>query len=465
MERLCSLSESEERWKTLLELPHFSNNNDPKPKSRQQEEEEDPFDCSSVAVHPTLTLVEEVLEEKMKRWKELDERKVVRQEEENKGGGEKKQKGGWRFVDGRLRLPPNFDYATTRSEPPSDVEEDGGGDRVISLVDPSKQLSYHQELWKLFASVPTANEIEQKARSNAKLDHTVKVVTDEITEKYLAFKLDAHGLSRLRMADRHGIPPPKDWKPTDATIRLECWRRQPRRGSSPDHDRMVLEFLGSQTLLDVHSALVQLAEDDLWEEIRSQGSRQQQKEEQDGQGIDSGCFFIEGTFYTVGSVDYAGPILEWIDGGNLSKPNSARRSYLGIRTDQRLNTQNMREARLRDLSFRLGIRYVHVCHGDVETAVVFTDRRLTKKQRLLPYPLIHDVWTSQHALVLCDACRRFPVMYVTSASCQTTSGCKSLCEGCTNQLRLPTESITLYTIWKNQTDLSKGVVETHKKYF
>ena len=50
------------------------------------------------------------------------------------------------------------------------------------------------------------------------------------------------------------------------TIRLECWKRQLKRGSSPDGNRLVLELLGTQTLQDVHDVIVELSHDDLWDD-------------------------------------------------------------------------------------------------------------------------------------------------------------------------------------------------------
>ena len=78
-------------------------------------------------------------------------------------------------------------------------------------------------------------------------------------------RMDCHGLNRLRMADRHGLPCVKSGEYA-TTIRLECLRRQVKRGSSPDGCRLELEFLGTQTLQDVHDVLVELSKDELWDD-------------------------------------------------------------------------------------------------------------------------------------------------------------------------------------------------------
>jgi hypothetical protein len=269
------------------------------------------------------------------------------------------------------------------------------------------------------------------------------------------------------MSDRHGLPPPASQQgiPNVATIRLECWRRQPKRGTSPDCDRICLEFLASQTLLDVHNTIVKMAEDDLWNTTTSTP-----EELSKGQ---AGCFFIEDEFYTTGSVDYAGPIMKWIDGGG--PPNPARRGYLGLDASTMnknpLQAKSMRETALNQIPFRLGVRYYHVFHGDVETAIMVVDRRLLASCKVSSsspssYPLIHDVWNLSYPTPTCDACRHYPAVYVTSASCEITDGGpRALCESCCTQLRLAPESVTLHSIWRNQSDLSTGTTQDYCRYF
>jgi hypothetical protein len=217
-----------------------------------------------------------------------------------------------------------------------------------------------------------------------------------------------------------------------------------------------------------------MAEDDLWN-TTSTGTSTPEEVAND----QAGCFFIDDEFYTTGSVDYAGPIRKWIDG--RGPPNPARRGYLGIAVSKTNNTKtntnpplqekSMQETALSQVPFQLGIRYYHVCHGDVETAIMAVDRRLLlapscKVSSSSMYPLIHDVWTPSYPTPTCDACRHYPAMYVTSASCDNTDGGpRALCESCCTQLRLPPASVTLHSIWRNQSDLSKGTTHDHCRYF
>ena len=248
---------------------------------------------------------------------------------------------GWRNKEGRLLLPEQFDYRTRRSDPPPD-DENSGGDRVISLVNPNETLSYHRELWKLFATIPRRQELENQAREGHEVHNTLKVY-EEVNALKNTSTADYHALLRLRMPDRHGLPPltvfgqpsndPKnkhELPPTTATVRMEFWRRQPKRMTTPDCNRMILEFLESQTLFDVHMAVSKMLEDELWES----GRKLKDKDGNTGDDVDggtSGCFFIEDTFYTTGTVDYASPIVEWLD-GYTGQPNPTRRRHLGIAT-------------------------------------------------------------------------------------------------------------------------------------
>jgi hypothetical protein len=453
MKRRLSGHEAERQWKVLLQqVPKKGNNtaisnkeinnNESNNNKDQERKSHDPFECQDIAVPPTHALVQSALADTTARWKALDDRKIARFKPPTRG------------PQSHLKLPLNFDYTGTM---PPLAEDDE--DRVVSLIDPSKRLSYASELHKLFASVPTAEQLERDARSGSRLSHTTKLYK-EMQEGKLQHGNDGRSIARLRRSDRHGLPPPP---PTGgpktsssktitttflSTLRLECWKRQPKRGTSPDTGRMVLEFLASQTLLDVHRALVQLLEDDLWNA---------------GDDGDDGCFFIENVFYTSsGKVDYATPILKWIDGGG--PPNPTRRGHLGLSMKE-IPINPMKDVVLGDLSLRLGIRYHHVCHGDVETAIMVTDKRLVpqasssaKKQKQLHhchYPLLHDIWTSPYALPFCDACRNHTAMYVTAPDCEMTDGGpRQLCEHCCNLLGLRKEQVQLYSIWRNEADLS-----------
>jgi hypothetical protein len=66
----------------------------------------------------------------------------------------------------------------------------------------------------------------------------------------------------------------------------------------------------------------------------------------------------------------------------------------------------MKDAHLKDLPLRLGFRYYHVCHGDVETNVFLIDRRLTWKSQIR-YLILHDIWTPYNRVPFCDACGTF----------------------------------------------------------
>jgi hypothetical protein len=479
MKRLSS-QESQERWKLLLKHPK------PRASGTATSSSIDPFECDSIAAPPAHAQVEKVLAESLQKWKELDDRKIVKDnkyehlenelellkrkraeeeepadeidQEDSEGQASRSRqkkreelkihKGGWRFSDKKLILPEFFDYATKLPAPPDDEE---CRDRVISLLDPSKHLSYHQELWNLFASVPTVESLEQEAKQGMHLPFTTAVYNEIVEGTAKNVRLDGHSLSRLRMADRHGLPPVLNDVRDTATIRMECWRRQPKRGNAPDPYRVILEFLASQTLLDVHHALVQLAEDDLWI-----------NRYQDEQGDSSGFFFIEDVFYTAGPVDYVQPILDWIDGGgspNPTPPNPTRRRYLGIASIQTLTVKPMIDIRLDQIQFRLATRYCHVHHGDVECALFVTDMRLTSHAGVA-YPLIHDAWTSSYPTPQCEGCRRYPAMFAASASCEVTDGGpRALCESCCSQLRLDEKapnSVELYSTWRDQPDISMG---------
>jgi hypothetical protein len=228
-------------------------------------------------------------------------------------------------------------------------------------------------------------------------------------------------------------------------------------GSAPEGRRMVLEFLASQTLLDVHNAIVQMTEDDVWTSQKDT--------------IDSGCFFIEDQFYSTGTTDYTGPIIRWIDGGG--PPNPARRGYLGIAaTNPFTDVKPMKEATLNEIPFRLGIRYCHVTHGDVECCFSITDTRLVHPATV-PYPIIHDIWTPSYPLTLCDACERFAATYVyhhrgSAAEDYQDGEPKALCDNCCDQLKLlekEKSSLQLYAVWKRKSELSVGMIRADKIRF
>lgn len=489
MKSRVSCTKTTEQWKALLQLSQVRlppvNDTAISNGDSSSSETKDPFDCSDVAVPPAFDLVEQVVKDYQIRWKQLDDRKLVHapssndDDDEEEGYSEhrvrfdegpnkrlkKPKNGGWRYVEDRLRLPYNFDYATTGPEP----EDDGTGERVLSLTGllrdgPTQQntSSYEQELWKLFSSIPSVEQLEQDASAGAQLDHTL-VVQREIKEMMRDRNPpDAHLLLRMRMADRHGLPPTTPSSrnedgslrlPDTATIRIECWRRQPKRHPSPDPARLVLEFLADQTLLDLHSALMQMAEDDLWDNVSAKERYTQ-----------SGCFFIEEKFYTHGSIDYAKPIIDWIDAGS-DKPHPARRGYLGMSSLEKLETKPMKDTRLGEIPMRLGYRYYHACHGDVETSLCLVDRRWTWKEPT-PYPIIHDIWTPSANIPLCEACKVYTAAFITSATC-TETDCerRTLCETCRRRLKIPTSSLHLYSSWRDEAILSTSLGVRSKRKF
>lgn len=475
-----SAKESEHRWVFLL-----NRNNVAVPEeSSTSAENADPFDCSKLAVPPTTTLVDENLGEFIEQWKNLDERKVppevastnkrkasARSEESNavtseSAGGVNQNSDqerplakahrlpNWGWHANRLRMPDKFDYATRRPSPPPD---DAGGARVVSLTNPLLHVSYEQELWKLFRSVPTATDMEQDTLEGAAC-HQSRQLHKEMTEALAEnTRLDGHALSRMRHRDRHGLPPTLEkQQPLITTVRFECWRRRLRRGSSPDSHRMELEFRASQTLADVHTAIVELSQDDLW------NSAQNGVESE----VDSGLFFIHDTFYTNGSVDYVAPIVEWLAGIPATQDGTedkklSRRYYLGISPQGPLNIKTMSEARLNQLSLSLGVRYHHVHHGDVECSVFVTDVRLAPERSTVSYPIVHDVWTPSYSMVDCEACQRLVSALVTPTGDAMTHGSPTaLCQSCFRQLYAATDharpTTQPYNVFREQTDISTG---------
>jgi hypothetical protein len=424
------------------------------------DDDDDPLDCSSLIVPQTYELAEQVAKDAVEKWRQLDQRRIIsltqEEDEEEEDGSSaaetprKKRRAGEtqtipRWYEKNVRLPEKFDYATRESQPP---EDDGTGDRVVSLDDPTQTLSYHRELWKLFESIPTAEQLEEQAIAGCDMPETERVYK-EIAEGYPS--VDGHALSRLRLSARHDDAPsplsalPRKGRPLVSTIRFECLRQQVKRGSMPDTNRMVVEFLGSQTLLDFHKVLVESSDDVLWTESSDDTSDE----------VSSGFFFIEGTFYTTGAVDYTSVIQEWWKGGteNLRK---SRAAHMGLEVTDELPVSSMNDMRLEDLPCRLGVRYVHVHHGDVECAVFATDRRLVP-QEYKGYPILHDVWSPSYTPPDCEACRTRPATIATSTTCELTDGQhRTLCEACCRQLKLPSTEIRRYSVWRGQSELSAG---------
>ena len=470
MKRRATCMETTQEWKAILStLPSLSS-----PPGIQSED--DPFRCEDVIFPSTFEVVAQTVEDYQRKWQQLDDRKIVTdsgkasedrpvelgdQEQQEKDESKKKRAwGGWRFVEDRLRLPHCFDYKGMGSEP----DDSGSGERVLTLSslaaheENPETTSYEKELWKMFKSIPSSNELEEIARVGAQLPCSIDLQQRMFATMSKHSPPDRYLLARLRTADRHGLPPgqlPRNMDgsipaPSVSTLRFECWRKQPRRLPSPDPNRMVIEFTTDQTLLDFHLALVQMQEDVLWE---------------DASGIKetpSGCFFLEGEFYIHGDVDYATPLIEWIDGGN-DEPNPVRRGYLGMSSMEPISRKPMKDAHLKDLPLRLGFRYYHACHGDVETNVFLIDRRLTWTSPIR-YPILHDIWTPYNRVPFCDACGTFNAAYVTSSALvETDEARRSLCEPCRVLLQIPKDQLDLYAAYRDETAMSSSFLPKSKR--
>jgi snRNA-activating protein complex (SNAPc), subunit 3 len=383
-----------------------------------------------------------------------------------------------------VRLPNNFDFMNAGQEPLSDDEQEPfTEDRVVSLVHPSKTTPYRKELWKLFRTVPTANIIEEHAINGIGLENTVKLhrqMTAMYHQKKLGWFADLVS-PRLRYSDRHDLPPILSTQQKDQstvvsangsniteqqelqrryngripTIRFECWKRQLKRGFSPDPARMVVEYSANESLLHFHQLIVELLRDELWD-------RTSQSADQNAAAaspvVDSGFFFFEGAFYTAGDVDYVSPIQSWLQQGS-NKSRSNRLSFLGLShlscdDVSSMPIRSMQETCVGDLRLRLGTRYCHVCHGDVEISVFATDRRMAVPE-VAPFPILHDVWKQVYSTPNCEACQVQAAVLVTKPTCPNTDGVsRFLCGSCSRLLQVPPEQGEQFRIWRCEDDLS-----------
>jgi snRNA-activating protein complex (SNAPc), subunit 3 len=385
--RRMSAQECAQQWHALWELETGQLHRTKLPVAN-----EDPFDCSSL-ISGQKQLIEREVDVGVSKWRALDERKV------------KKASVGWSAC--KIRLPLNFDYLSKLDAPPSSR----GGERVVSLVNPTETESYEAELWNIFKATRTIQELKRECGL-----HQTVAVKDH---------LDKTDTSRGRVNDRHGLPPPDG--PLHTTIFLEVWRRSLKEKLAVDSNRMVLEFLGSQTLLDVHTAIQELTENRLWT------------------GGNSGLLFIEDCFYTTGDVDYATPIINWL------KEAPSRSSYLGIADE--LEIKPMDSIKLNDLRWSLNTRYLHMHQGCVESSLFLIDICLTPKHTL-PYPIIHDIWTPTYSVVLCEGCKSRSAILVTPPTCQDTDGAAQICQSCHDALFGDHESHAMdIHIFKQQQDV------------
>jgi len=412
----------------------------------------------------------------------------------------------WGFHANRIRLPDFFDYESKgpppQSQPQSPVPQDSeietGTDshshlqpkpkrrQVVSLEDPTQLLDYEAELWKIFQKVPIEEEIEKEVTEGAictnilELNQEIDVGLREYT------RLDGHALSRLRKKDRHHWPRTRitngngngnahahahansnvstsnnnddddDDKIDCATVKFEFWRRHTKRFGS-DPNKCEMEFLSTQTLQDVHDAIVDCTEDELF--LHGSSNMNGGASASDNlttsspttsRPPSSGYFFMEDTFYTTGETDYVTPILEWLEQdtsnsskrGRPKKNKKCRKSHLKINPHPSfpLSQKPMHQTLLGDIPLRLGIRYVHVCNGDVETSLFLSDitMRFPNENISLEknaFPLIHDIWTTStsslvHGVGLCEGCHHCPATVLTIEDEFGDGGPTPLCQAC-----------------------------------
>lgn len=479
----------------------------------------DPYDCSSIAVLPTHDIVENTIHGFLQQWKNLDDRKIYKKpttsklppgtatredgkdpltgstitvDSDTKSYRNTNYGGGWKQMEDRLSLPDGFDYNAKSSDQQwIENESLADDDLVISLTNPAERLSYRRELAKLFDSIPTYRELEEQARCGHEVHNTFKVYQE--SRDATKTPPGCFQLARVRARERHGLPQSltsslhsntdgskrRKNRLQSATVLLEFWRKQQKRSTLSG--RTVMEFLASQTLWDVHVALLHLAEDDLWDGAHGgnnkistedasttescDGNEKKKFDDKGDSGNNmSGCFFIENTFYQTGSVDYAKPITAWIDGKKSNDFHSIRRGYLGLNpSDVIKHVKTMKGTKLSQVAFRPNIRYYHACHGDMETTVMLVDRIFSCQKKdnkeCQRFPLIHDISSAPrlHGMPLCDACQIYQSVFKTSINCKTTDGGpRSLCQECCKDLNLlenEQDSVKLYRQWHAQTNL------------
>lgn len=444
MEEKVSLTEASRRWQVLLSRKRHSDELGRPAAADSSSGATDPFGCADCAVLVIPELAVAPVARAVQAWRTLDERKIAaadHQPQQQNGGSTPAKKPKW--YNKHVRLPHSFDYSSSQPEPPVD---DGTGDRVLRLDHPTATSSYAAELWHVFRSVPKRSVLEAQSVEGLSLPAT-KIVSDSLWEwEEKNRPSDKMAVVRIRANDRHGPPEaPFRWSSTmgasTGTLFFEVWKgRTPhlKRTSSPDSDRLVLEFLGEQTLLDFHMALIELRQDTYWDSTVRKGDKAQRHNEK------SGLFVMENVFYTHGAVDYAKPILEWIQ-----QDTKRAQSCLGPHHADGLQVQAMEDLRLDQIALRLGVRYFHVHHGTMEAQVFLVDRRHgSPRQPTVSYPIIHDLWGRGYNLPECDACRCRLAVYATSTECDITDGHRVLCQACADQLRIPGNHIMAYHEWK-----------------
>jgi hypothetical protein len=278
----------------------------------------------------------------------------------------------------------------------------------------------------------------------------------------------------------------------DVTIRFEFWKRrfmqqntkkqQQTQFNTNDDNKLELEFHGDQTLLDVHEAIRSQTRDVIdvllirqqQEQIeRVVDGSERGREALEMPSISSGMFFMEDTFYITGDEDYSVPILNWLkckddDDDNDNSPQAAakgsdddsdtsnvlypRDSFLGISLDQ-VTTKQMKDQPLKSLPLRLGVRYLHVFAGNLQTSVFVTNVR----------PVFDDEWKKsvpkEHFPVLlkpwslspnhwCKACGRLQAVVICLDDELTDGSATPLCTSCHHSLHYDSEGRLRYDNFK-----------------
>ena len=450
------------------------------------------FDCSDLIIPPTTELIEQEVGKAIEKWKALDSR-VIETEyyNDNDGSGVKDDAassnnsdladGDQKSTAGRPKkelLPPNFDYQCLLP-PPDNNEDDEGNNtsaerkgkcqkRVISLMDPTKTLPYESELYKVFKSLPTMQEIERRyalgdcdddnaakagdsgtndisdppsLSNNFGCQHTIAVrnTLEKLRRRYT--RIDAHSLGRMRVRDRHSSL--YNYSARDVgsgstvtsllqtTLRFEVFKPQVedlRRGSGPDGNRLEVELHGSQrTLLDLHRTLIE-----------------QSPAYKVSNDIPAGVFLIENVLYTHGDAGEAAAdsiISQWLDKCNSEPkvednkeavPSSAAAEAVGDDSNpsqRKPQVVPMVGIKLEDISIRLGVRYSHInlqspkaCDNilsnasalyvtDIQSHPVHSssssgnDKQDQKDDTTRIPIVIHDIWTSsQQSQTTHDMC-------------------------------------------------------------
>lgn len=496
-----SAAKNQNRWKFLTSLPiltdslhhHHRDNND----NGNDDEIDDPFACDDLIVPSSKEIIEDVIDNTISEWKELDDRKIIISSSSNNDGLEEDEQN--HRVPKRMRrsginLPKNFDYTTSSSSScptttttntddvdgdDEDNDESSEEEKVICLTNPNSNLNYSTELYKLFSCVPTEEEIQIQRNGSAQIrnTHNLKKEIEDAIKEYT--RVDCHSLSRLRLRTLNHLPPmDNDNNGMNSIVRIECWNRLLKRGSSPDSHRFEAEFLchstnnnndinsppssSCATLLDVHKAILNQYSSDTT--VTNNNN--------DDDDNDSGLFFIENIFYVHGNNHeryYTNPIISWLNeelcyGNNTDKIKFPRKEYLGIsyNTDDAPTIKPMSTAYLYNIDFRLAVRYAHFCYKTIESIFLFSDIRTTtnglkQQQKKLQecnssttntaksitstnrsssiYPRIIDTFTRAYANTICQGCNHCVATVICDYKDEFTAGESTfLCTNCYYEL-------------------------------